>query len=433
MINKIFILLAIGLFFASPVLAQSDLSVSFGKDPLFEDENILPGDKISSNVTINNQTGQKQELGVSTNIMSNDGLESQLRFFVKDGTQETDCGTIASLDNNNWCSFGEIENNSQKTFELIVIFEPNAGDNYQGKSVNFDVAVGAYGVLNGGNETPSGGGQTYGTIAVMGAGGPSAPQGLYIFNEREKEVSGTSATITWQTNYLSTTHIIYGEKSGVFDLSQGAPYYGYEFYKEGDDTGIEKVTFHQITIDGLKPNTTYYYRCVSMGSLAISDPYEFTTSSSFEQVGGDTPVSDNDVVITPPDYRGPIGQGSETSSPSQGEGLAEDLLAQDDILQVSQWQEESDDEKGIFGSLFAAIGRQSICLLLILAIALFIMLFFFSIKNGKIEKKRIYWVLMFLAIGLFVLYSFFCPYWKIVGAVMLVVSLVVYIAMMLKA
>ena len=32
-----------------------------------------------------------------------------------------------------------------------------------------------------------------------------------------------------------------------------------------------------MTITGLTPGTTYYYRCISHGSLAISDEYRFTT------------------------------------------------------------------------------------------------------------------------------------------------------------
>ena len=69
----------------------------------------------------------------------------------------------------------------------------------------------------------------------------------------------------------------------------GEPSYGYSFYKEGDDSGNPKVTFHSVTLTGLIPNTTYYFRCVSHASPpTIGREYSFTTLGVKKETQGET-------------------------------------------------------------------------------------------------------------------------------------------------
>jgi hypothetical protein len=84
-------------------------------------------------------------------------------------------------------------------------------------------------------------------------------------------------TITWTTSYLSTSQVIYsrGDQPHALDLTK--PNYGYAYSKEGDDSRSDKVIDHSVTITGLSPATTYYFRTVSRGSLAVSREYIFTT------------------------------------------------------------------------------------------------------------------------------------------------------------
>ena len=190
------------------------------------------------------------------------------------------------------------------------------------------------------------------------------PPGLTIFNEADWNVTENSVTITWQTNYFATSRVIYATTSGLFDLSDGEPYYGYTDLKEGDDTGLEKVTAHSVTITGLSSGTIYYYRCVSHASLAISEDHSFTTLGVKEigEIGEEIPsegipyeeeISAEEVVLAPtgeeevekPEGFVPEGavspeEGIVTVPPGErapGEGLGPLLLASVGVIGETPW------------------------------------------------------------------------------------------------
>ncbi len=58
------------------------------------------------------------------------------------------------------------------------------------------------------------------------------------------------------------------------DTSNNPPKYGYQNTTPELDTN-PKVTHHVVTITGLNPLTTYYFRVVSRGSLAYGWEYQF--------------------------------------------------------------------------------------------------------------------------------------------------------------
>ncbi len=98
---------------------------------------------------------------------------------------------------------------------------------------------------------------------------------MIITGEAKTATKDNSLTITWLTSHFSTSRVVYDTVSGKFDAKSVSPAYGFGYYKEGDDSGLEKVTFHSVTLTDLIPNATYYYRTVSVGSLAISPEYSF--------------------------------------------------------------------------------------------------------------------------------------------------------------
>lgn len=106
-----------------------------------------------------------------------------------------------------------------------------------------------------------------GTVAVI-------PQ-LVVANEIRAMVKDSSVTITWLTSHFSTSRVIYDTVSGKFDPGSNSPSYGFAYFKEGDDSGLEKVTFHSVTLTDIIPGVKYYYRTVSVGSLVISQENNF--------------------------------------------------------------------------------------------------------------------------------------------------------------
>lgn len=63
-------------------------------------------------------------------------------------------------------------------------------------------------------------------------------------------VDGTNATVTWTTNVISDSFVVYSTDSG-FTTSK----------EQG--TSLKNATSHTVTLTGLEPNTTYYYKTKS--------------------------------------------------------------------------------------------------------------------------------------------------------------------------
>lgn len=91
------------------------------------------------------------------------------------------------------------------------------------------------------------------------------------------KIRENSVTIRWTTSQQSTSQVIYSRSDQPHTLDLNSINYGYAYSKEGDDSGLEKITDHSVTINGLTPGTTYYYRTISRNPLIISQEYAFTT------------------------------------------------------------------------------------------------------------------------------------------------------------
>jgi hypothetical protein len=87
-----------------------------------------------------------------------------------------------------------------------------------------------------------------------------------ISNVRVTNITATSATITWTTNEPADSQVKYGTTSSV---TQTTP----------RDATV--VTSHSVTVTGLTPNTSYFYRPVSRdaaGNLTNGGTNRFTTA-----------------------------------------------------------------------------------------------------------------------------------------------------------
>lgn len=112
-------------------------------------------------------------------------------------------------------------------------------------------------------------------------GGPVAYVSVaQITEESIEEVSEASFTVAWTTDEPTTGRVIYDTESHE-ELGE-APNYGYAFSTETFDTD-PKATPHSVTISGLTPGTTYYYRTVSAASPeSVGDEGSTTTTESDE-------------------------------------------------------------------------------------------------------------------------------------------------------
>ncbi len=174
-------------------------------------------------------------------------------------------------------------------YDLKVKFGKEAGDSYQSSSAGFDLTVGAFGEESVGEEQPASGDDS-------DSGDSVEQDDLIISNEKIEEESLTenSAVISWDTNKESTSRVIYGTQSNVFNLSF-PPKYGYQYTTAEYDTGEDKTQNHRVEVEGLSSGTTYYYRTVSHASPdTVGRERSFTTRESEGESGAKDEDGDND-------------------------------------------------------------------------------------------------------------------------------------------
>jgi hypothetical protein len=327
---KIFktILIILALMPLSFVQANDNLIVEFetGTAPLFNEANFLPGEGITRWVRVTNNSGQVQRIATQPlNITDPNHLGDVLNLVIKENG--------ATLYNNalsNFFAGGEnylssLANGTTTRYDFTVSFYSGSQNTFQGKTLGFDILIGFQGteggILPGAGSTSGGGG-----------GGPPGmlPPGLTIQNEAITTTTDTSVIIVWTTSYVSTSQVIYalGSEFHILDLTDriGAPpKYGYTRTTPEYDTFL-KVINHSVTIDGLAPGTTYYYRAVSHGSLAISTEHSFTTLTQEEAVAA-TAMAEEAAEALPtspaPSPAGVSGVGGGVSEVSEEGGAGE--------------------------------------------------------------------------------------------------------------
>lgn len=274
----IFIIFAIFLglmvFPVQPVLAVENLVVEFSCGsstcPIFGVVNFMPGGTATGWAKVTNNSGAAKKIAIEAIHKTDvDNLASKINLLIKEGDNVRYEKTLADFFSGGEVYLSDLANGVQTQYDLTATFNSDAGDSFQGKSLGFDIIIG----FQGEEGTGGGGGG--------GGGGGALPPGLTISNDGFVNTAETSATMSWSTSYFSTGYIIYGTaaEKHTLDLSDTAgnpPKYGYEHATPEIDI-TPKATYHTVTITGLLPGTTYFYRDVSHGSLAISREYTFTT------------------------------------------------------------------------------------------------------------------------------------------------------------
>jgi alpha-tubulin suppressor-like RCC1 family protein/phosphodiesterase/alkaline phosphatase D-like protein len=94
-------------------------------------------------------------------------------------------------------------------------------------------------------------------------------------------ISATSATIKWKTNERASSHVGYSTIPGNFTIEQGSSTY------------IDPPAFNTVTLEGLTPNTTYYYQVKSIdtsGLIGTANVDSGGTTLSFTTASGTAPT-----------------------------------------------------------------------------------------------------------------------------------------------
>ena len=274
--KTILIILGIALFYATPVFAGG-LNVVFesGTDPLFNEANFLPGGSVSRWVEVTNNADETKKIGleiINNSSCSGSCLSDVLDLVVGENGSTLYSGSLTTFYGAGEKLLSSLEVGQNTKYDFSITFNPSAGDSHQNTVTDFDIKIGFFGEESIGEEIIPGGG---------GGGGSSFVAGLEIFDEQSSMINEESVTINWNTNHNSTSRVIYSPVGFPHLLQLGnPPNYGYIFSTVEDSN---KVINHTVPITGLIPGTTYYYRCVSHGSFALSTEYSFTTPVEYEE------------------------------------------------------------------------------------------------------------------------------------------------------
>lgn len=286
-ILKICFLAVVGLFFSLPVSANvPNLVVQFENTPLFNEANFLPGSSITRWVKVYNNTDlAKNIIAEAIYVTDPDDFGDVLDISIKEGGTELFSGSLSDFFDGGEIVLSSLAGSANTQYDFSISFNESADNDYQGKTLGFDILIGFEGEDGGQTDNGDGGGDDIGggSTGGGGAGGYFFP-GMSIRDESVyvTDIQTTSAVISWYTSYRSTSRVIYDTSPNLFDFSI-TPNYGYaystaEFDTPPYDFGVNQ---HTVTVTGLNPMTTYYFRVISHASPpTISREYVFLTKES---------------------------------------------------------------------------------------------------------------------------------------------------------
>ncbi len=273
---------AILIFFSltSVALAQARLEVEFDPDPLFSADNFNPGDQVSGQVTVTNNSESVQTvIAAAANVDDPAGLARVINFqIVSSAGSIIFNGDLADFFNQGELVLAPLGASGSQVFNFTARFKLTDNNDLQAETLSFDLCVGFRGDesgLNCGNSTiinedPTGDSQNnnfnQGDAETTGArtlsGGNTR---LLIIGEQLAEITpASSALITWQTNIPATSQVVYGlSVASPYTLDLAAPNFGYPQTTAED---LQKVTKHAVMLANLVPGATYNYRVVSRAS-----------------------------------------------------------------------------------------------------------------------------------------------------------------------
>lgn len=304
----------IGGFAKSTFAAPAPLEVTFSPNPLFKEVNFAPGNQTTGIVEVSNNSGSSQNIIVeATNIsVDTSGFGDKLKLVITEDGVLTPryTGTLGKfLSNDGEVLLSSLSSGTNTTYSFGVTFDSGDDDNdLQNKKLGFDLCVGFQG------------GATQCGLTVIsgenggGGAGISGSMTLIISNEQALNITNvnnsSSTIISWSTNKLATSQVIYGPVPGPYNLDLTVlPNFGYPYGKTEDGN---KVMNHSVTLSGLTPGQTYVYRVVSRASPAtVSYEHEFTVpllAQRDNNNNNNTVLNNNRQVLGAPNDQSGIGE-----------------------------------------------------------------------------------------------------------------------------
>jgi hypothetical protein len=354
----------------------------------------VPGEGITRWVKVTNNSGNSQRIAIETiNENDPDNFGSQLDLVIKEGITTLYSNTLNNFFNAGETYLSDLNNGTTTQYDFTITFNSASGNPYQGRILGFDLLVGFQGT-EGGLPPASPGGDG------GGSSGGGLPPGLSILDEsvRVTEIEETSVTIIWTTSYFSTSQVIYGTgtEAHTLDLSDNTgtpPKYGYS-HTTPEYNISPKITAHSVTITGLNPATTYYFRAVSHASLAISQQFSFTTSEFTEERIGE--IKGEEPILSQPEGATVEGEEQElVGKPSEefSGGLEKELTGEKETEKLPTAEKRAWWEGLINERLLAAIGLKPLNfkLILFLVLIIFIVLLISKliIRRKREEKNKV--------------------------------------------
>lgn len=300
---------------------------------LFNETDIAPGYSITGTLRIKNASTDSQTAIIEavdfSNPLPDDDLARALNIAIslQGGGGYIYNDTLANFfQEREYKLAAGFAAGAENVYDVVVSFPADKGDYWQEKTTSFGLMVGFQG--------SDSKGVTLTTISGSGSAGGQV-RGLIIQNEMAASITANSATIIWTTNHAASSWVVYAKEgeSHLFDLTKTN--YGYSHSTAEIDLDNNKTINHRITISGLEPNTTYYYRCVSHASLAVGVDHSFTTAAGGQVAGIQTERAGFDGVSsastgangtsgTAADGNAEPGQvaGAETERPDETAGAA---------------------------------------------------------------------------------------------------------------
>jgi len=359
--------------------ANGLLNIVFEQKPLFQETNFLPGESAEYWIEVENKSLETQAIAVEVinySSCSSNCFSDRLNLKVSKNSTGLYEDSLTNFFNAGQIKLSDLAVGEKTKYFFKVTFLPDSGNQYQAKEVSFDFRIGSLGKESIGPEIPPGG----------GGGGGFFVLGLEIFNESVSGVGETEATITWNTNIPATSRVIYSleDQPRILQLDN-PPNYGY-FYSTAENSAL--TVNHQMVITGLVPATTYYFRCVSRGSLAVSKELKFTTAG----------VKGEEIVSLLPEAP-PLGKEDGIEPEVKGEFVEEEIITE---------EEEDEDLDKFLATAGAFMAAQNLCWLFFIVIIILTALYLLSRDKKEKEIKKKDLIFLSILILLIVLYCIFC-------------------------
>ncbi len=354
---------------------------------IFDEANFLPGDGVVRLIRATNNTAGTLKIGtkaVGYSTCSGICFADKLKLKITESSNTLYENSLTNFFGQEEVALSDVAPGGAAIYNFTITFLPDSNNDYQNTNVSFNLIVGALGTESISGEIMPGGG---------GSGGGFFIPGLQIFNEAASGIGGGQATITWQTNKDASSRVIYSSQFQPHTLQLGnPPNYGYANSTGEDST---PAISHQMVITGLDSGTTYYFRCVSHGSFAVSVEHSFTTPGTKKTVAGE------EAFVYEGTGLGPAGEGEAIP-----EELTEGSVKGETTGETAVGQEESGmGLEKLLAAIGSFFGSGNLCWLLLLLIIILIVLFLLSVAGKKQEKKK-QWILPLIILILIILYSF---------------------------